>query len=67
MIEWVTAGLAALSLAGIVWALKERRETKDLEIVCVCLGSEYEKVCKELAQRGQPVMNVVEQKTRWLN
>ncbi len=67
MIEWLTAAMGLVAAAAIIWAFKERQDARDWETVCVILGEEYDKVQTELAQRGQPLMNVVEQKTRWLN
>jgi hypothetical protein len=67
VIEWVTLAMGLVAGIAIVWALKERQDATEWARVCVILGEEYDKVQTELAQRGQPLMNVVEQKTRWLN
>ena len=67
MIEWLSVGLAAVACIAVVGWLKSNREARDWAMVCHVLGDEYDKLVLELAQKGQPKMNVVEQRTRWIN
>jgi hypothetical protein len=71
VIEWIASGLACIAGVAIVLWLRERQETRDLKVVVVTLGNEYDLVSNELAElrKTQPVqlLSVKEQTTRWLN
>jgi hypothetical protein len=57
---------AAASVSAIGWA-KARHDANEWARSFTTLGIEYDKLTTELARRGQPKMNIIEQRARWLN
>lgn len=63
MMLWVTVASWMASVAFIVLWLRERRESREWQIVCQCLGNEYDRLSAECRQPAR----VHVQESRWLN
>lgn len=64
---WLIALLGTLAgwalVATVLW-LRERHESREWQIVCACLGNEYDRL---QLQCMHPPQSQVQEKRRWLN
>lgn len=64
---WLIALLGTLTgwalVTSVLW-LRERRESREWQIVCQCLGNEYDRL---QAQCMQPPSSQVQERRRWVN
>lgn len=63
---WYMCGASSLlALAFLVMWLHERRESREWQVVCNCLGNEYDRL--KLECRSSKPGNPIDQVTRWIN
>ncbi len=58
---WALCGVALVAIVG--W-IKAWRDAKDWEVVCICLGDQYDRLQVEHYRQKEPKP---EQRSMWLN